>query len=48
MKNLKKSILALALVAAVLAAGIFLPVAGEACEEGPVVGYFLDYMIEGS
>lgn len=45
---MKKSIIAFALVAAVLAASVIVPVAGNACEEGQVVGYFLPDVIEGT
>lgn len=45
---MKKSIIAFALVAAVLAASVIIPVAGNTCEESQVVGYFLPFVIEGS
>lgn len=45
---MKKSIIAFALVAAVLAASVIVPVAGNACEEGQVVGFFLPGVHEGS
>lgn len=50
-KGLKKSIAAFAVAAAVFAAGIasyVAPVAGNVSAESQVVGFFLDFMIEGS
>ncbi len=45
---MKKSIIAFAFAAIILAASIIVPMAGNACEEGQVVGYFLDDVLEGS
>ena len=50
-KNLKKSILALAVAAAVFAAGILVPMTGHVSMEHPApeaVAFFLHPIIEGS
>lgn len=46
--QMRKSIIAFALVAAVLVASVFVPVAGNACAEDQVVGYIFEDLIEGS
>lgn len=45
---MKKFIIAFALVAAILAASVIVPVAGNAYDEGQVVGFFLPFVIEGT
>lgn len=48
MKKFRLSILAAAAAAALFAAGVLAPMAGEALEEGPAVCYFLEDLIEGT
>lgn len=47
-KKLKTSVIAFAVAAAIAAACAVAPVAGSACEDGQVVGFFLPDAIECS
>ena len=48
MKSIKKSILALVTAAAVFAACVAIPAATNVAEEGPAVGFYFDWMINGT